>query len=589
MSEFFNNHRQHNDNVTTVIPKQRTDAINKRNILIQCSLITLFCIGEITVGVYSGSVLLLVDGFHMFSDIFGLLIGVYAIEMAKKYDYNLPKQNNHTDSFKDAKGYREERSNNLKFNQTTTAKRFTVLGGLINSVSLVVVAFFMCLEAVEKLLAHDHVIESPNMVILVGCLSLFINSIGLFLFNGHGHSHGIQSCPHSSSNTANHHPVNSIDNNGLPYSRHGNGIDLEMQNLLIDNPNYMQLQDGNVDDGGVVTLVPLTPSARVRTPTTQDEEEHNKRGHVNIEYNKTFVDRQCSGVPLAHPTPRVRTPPPLLCFNQTRSLDANVKGKSPARGYDYRNERCGEEEAENNRLLSNTFIADSSLDAVSLLKTRGCSGGDDVDGDGNRGPPRGAAYPQCERHYSDFHPQTAEVVIDETPLHSHSHGGRKDHDYNINAIFLHILADFCGALCIITNGILNKYLTSELKWLIDPVLTLFLAGLICMTILPLLKNMFDIVLLQAPVSYVDKAECIDTNLSILARESGLVLQQWTLHQTTPDQRVMLISVSPVKSPSAMVKIPNGGDGSSNLSFSAWKSFNEYACCIGIDKLYIELA
>ena len=44
---------------------------------------------------------------------------------------------------------------------------------------------------------------------------------------------------------------------------------------------------------------------------------------------------------------------------------------------------------------------------------------------------------------------------------------------------------------------------------------LFLACLIASSIIPLLKSMFDIVLLNMPKKYIDNAESIETKVSIL--------------------------------------------------------------------------
>lgn len=63
-----------------------------------------------------------------------------------------------------------------------------MLGPLINSVFLVSLCLGIVIEAVERLFEEKE-IHDPNLLLIVGCIGLFINVVGLFIF-GHAHSHG---------------------------------------------------------------------------------------------------------------------------------------------------------------------------------------------------------------------------------------------------------------------------------------------------------------------------------------------------------------------------------------------------------------
>eukprot|EP01027_Heterolobosea_sp_BB2_P007397 GEZU01011019.1.p1 GENE.GEZU01011019.1~~GEZU01011019.1.p1 ORF type:complete len:321 (+),score=58.88 GEZU01011019.1:431-1393(+) len=67
-------------------------------------------------------------------------------------------------------------------------ERAEVLGGLINGVFLLCVAFFIILEAIQRFFDPPE-IEKPVMVIIVGALGLLINVIGMIMFSGHHHHH----------------------------------------------------------------------------------------------------------------------------------------------------------------------------------------------------------------------------------------------------------------------------------------------------------------------------------------------------------------------------------------------------------------
>lgn len=63
-----------------------------------------------------------------------------------------------------------------------------MLGPLINSVFLVSLCMGIVVEAIERLFEEKE-IHDPKLLLIVGCIGLFINIVGLFIF-GHAHSHG---------------------------------------------------------------------------------------------------------------------------------------------------------------------------------------------------------------------------------------------------------------------------------------------------------------------------------------------------------------------------------------------------------------
>ena len=68
-----------------------------------------------------------------------------------------------------------------------------MLGPLINSVFLVSLCLTIVIEAIERLFEEKE-IKDPNLLLIVGCIGLGINLIGLFVF-GHAHSHNVPSLP----------------------------------------------------------------------------------------------------------------------------------------------------------------------------------------------------------------------------------------------------------------------------------------------------------------------------------------------------------------------------------------------------------
>uniref|UniRef100_A0A8C2DBN2 Zinc transporter n=1 Tax=Cyprinus carpio TaxID=7962 RepID=A0A8C2DBN2_CYPCA len=81
-------------------------------------------------------------------------------------------------------------------------------------------------------------------------------------------------------------------------------------------------------------------------------------------------------------------------------------------------------------------------------------------------------------------------------IHAHSHGASKGscsgHDHGV---FLHVLADTLGSVGVIISTILIR----QFGWLIaDPICSLFIATLIFLSVIPLLKDACEVLLLRMP-------------------------------------------------------------------------------------------
>lgn len=78
--------------------------------------------------------------------------------------------------------------------------------------------------------------------------------------------------------------------------------------------------------------------------------------------------------------------------------------------------------------------------------------------------------------------------------HGHSHGGHA-HNTNMQGVFLHILADTMGSVGVIISSLLIQ----QYGWyIVDPICSLFISILILISVLPLLKDSAEILLLATP-------------------------------------------------------------------------------------------
>ncbi|XP_050070278.1 zinc transporter 7 [Anopheles maculipalpis] len=150
---------------------------NSRNLFFFLLLNLSFAFVELMYGIWTNSLGLISDSFHMFFDCTGLLAGLAASVITKwraneKYSY----------------GY----------------VRAEVLAGFVNSLFLLFIAFFIMSEAVERAIEPPEV--KHERLFIVSVLGLLVNLVGIYAFQhgGHGHSHGGGGHGHSHGGGASH-------------------------------------------------------------------------------------------------------------------------------------------------------------------------------------------------------------------------------------------------------------------------------------------------------------------------------------------------------------------------------------------------
>ncbi|XP_043274158.1 zinc transporter 7 isoform X1 [Venturia canescens] len=133
---------------------------NTRNLFLFLLLNLSFAFVELLYGMWTNSLGLISDSFHMFFDCTGLLAGLVASVITKwraneRFSY----------------GY----------------VRAEVLAGFVNALFLLFIAFFIMSEAVERAIEPPEV--KHERLFVVSVLGLLVNLVGIYAFQ-HGHSHG---------------------------------------------------------------------------------------------------------------------------------------------------------------------------------------------------------------------------------------------------------------------------------------------------------------------------------------------------------------------------------------------------------------
>ncbi|XP_028407890.1 zinc transporter 1-like [Dendronephthya gigantea] len=210
-----------------------------------------FFLVEIVVGYITGSVALIADSFHMLSDVISLIVGFFALRYSKK--------TSQTDR------------------NTFGWQRAEVLGALINAVFLVALCFTIFIEALKRLIEVEE-ITNPWLVLIVGGAGLFINVIGLFMFHGHGHSHGGQHHGHSHGVVSNGHSSLGVQSSETVLPNIGNVEESNVADLESTSQTNMfensYLKDAREIQKFATVIVREKSREVINTNATDDTETH---------------------------------------------------------------------------------------------------------------------------------------------------------------------------------------------------------------------------------------------------------------------------------------------------------------------------
>jgi len=133
--------------------------VNGKNLLITIILNVIITLAQVVGGLLSGSLALLGDALHNFSDVLALVLTYVTSKIAKK-------ETNHLKTF----GY----------------KRADILAALFNSATLIGIAIYLIIESIGKFL-HPQSVDS-SLVIGLGVLSIVLNAVSVLLVKDDAHN-----------------------------------------------------------------------------------------------------------------------------------------------------------------------------------------------------------------------------------------------------------------------------------------------------------------------------------------------------------------------------------------------------------------
>uniref|UniRef100_A0A3Q3KJK0 Zinc transporter n=1 Tax=Monopterus albus TaxID=43700 RepID=A0A3Q3KJK0_MONAL len=177
--------------------KQILEEYDSRQIFYFLCLNLVFTFVELFYGVWTNSLGLISDGFHMLFDCSALVLGLFAALMTR---------------------WKATRIFSYGYG------RVEILSGFINGLFLMVIAFFVFVESVTRLLDPPNI--NTDMLTPVSVGGLLVNLVGICAFS-HAHSHGGKSC-HGHSHGGHGHSVH-----GHSHGSGGGGMNANMRGVFL--------------------------------------------------------------------------------------------------------------------------------------------------------------------------------------------------------------------------------------------------------------------------------------------------------------------------------------------------------------------
>lgn len=449
-------------------------ALSKSNrIIILLIIDTLFFLLELIVGYTVHSLALIADSFHMLNDVLSLIVGLWAVKVAN------------------------QESNSKTY--TYGWQRAETLGALVNGVFLVALCMSIFLEAVQRLFEPQEV-KNPKLVLIVGCLGLLSNILGLLLFHdhqhgpgadGHGHEHAHDEegdlhaaeeghlHEHSTRKMADErNTVASIMPENVVGVRRTDSDDVGERPQIIgnENPGFQAGGQPSLSTSGDTTRNRRHSTANRRT--SRGYSGSKPRGFPNIE------DIQ------VHPADRYQTIINASQLNDNESATESEDG--------------GHDEA-------------TATERTSLLgnqdRTPRYTNGDSA-----------ASKPvkddDIHRGHNHALPKTGKK----------SHGGHSHADLNMRGVFLHVMGDALGNIGVIASAAIIWLTSYSWRYYVDPGISLVITVIILCSAIPLCKAASRILLQAVPAGMSIDHIQEDIN-SIRGVVSSHHLHVWQLSDT----------------------------------------------------------
>lgn len=352
-------------------------------------------------------------------------------------------------------------------------QRAETLGALVNGVFLVALCLSIFLEAIQRFV-EPQIVTNPKLVLIVGCLGLASNILGLFLFHDHGHSHGGAEESHSHSadpiSTAEQGHSHAYEDEATRQVQDQTGsiADVLPQVKVAGYKPTRKSGDFSKSDEDTTTLGTNTTAPTRRTTVSSPEATSRHRRRTSGSFGRGFGSVDSINI---HPA----------SFRNDIIQAARLEERPESESESGEEEALLEEDGspnENSRILSNA-------NGTSSPKKDGYTTY------GSIAKRRSAARSHSHDNHNHSQPKDSSQSHGG---HGHSHG-----DLNMRGVFLHVLGDALGNIGVIASALIIWLTTFKGRYYFDPGISLVITVIILWSAIPLCKAASRILLQAVPV------------------------------------------------------------------------------------------
>lgn len=414
-----------------------------------------FFLVELISGFMVHSLALMADAFHMLNDIISLIIGLWAVNVAKKET---------TDKY--SYGF----------------VRAEILGAFFNAVFLIALCVSIILEALTRFIEPQEV-TNPELILIVGCCGLASNLVGFLVLGGHGHDHGSGGHDHEHEHGDEHVHDSHYPHDNIAAAEEGRARSL---NAIVD------------ENGPAMDALPHVALERARVANASPETLR------RIQFNEPERDQSVTRSAAS----RSRDGRRSNSVRHTRLTSMEDLSIHPA---SFRQEIIDRSKSPREDETDETDESSEDVDESAVDERAPLMGGArNVEGHGtishashgHGSHSRGSS--RRPRRDSGVHTRHNHNMTKSTSRkggsHGHSHG-----DMGMNAMVLHVLGDALGNVGVIATALIIWLTSWPGRQYADPAVSLFITLIILKSAVPLTRATSK-VLLQATPDHLELSE-----------------------------------------------------------------------------------
>ncbi|KAI1657636.1 cation efflux protein [Daldinia decipiens] len=424
-------------------------------ISIMLAIDVVFFLVELISGFMVHSLALMADAFHMLNDIISLIIGLWAVTVAKR-----------------------ETTNKFSYGWV----RAEILGAAFNAVFLIALCVSIILEALTRFIEPQEV-SNPKLILIVGCCGLASNLVGFLVLGGHGHDHGDHS--HDDEHEHGHEHVHKHDS------------------IIAAEEGRVTATEALADENAPVgDILPEVAVARARAANASPETVR----HIQFEQLGKADHHERGASRSSIPRGRERRRAGSLKHSRLASIDdfsihpASFRQDIIEHSRSSRNEETDESSIDDD-YADSPVCEESAIDETTPLVANERVADKASAHKGYSSRSRSSHHHHRARRDSgthlDHHHNRPASKSKKGHGHGHNHA-----DMGMNAMVLHVLGDALGNVGVIATALIIWLTDWSGRYYADPAVSLFITLIILKSAIPLTKATAQ-VLLQATPDHID--------------------------------------------------------------------------------------